>query len=796
MKLSLAWIFDHIDANWKEQNIDNLVALFNKRTAEIEDFYRLSYDLNNFFIGIQTKNTATSITITIPELSHDIELPLRSTTIDMIPTTTTVLYFMVKKEGNSFKWATLTDFGVEKEGLIPALDVPSEALTGGWRTIFEAEDVILEVDNKSITHRPDMWGHRGFAREIAAFLHLQLHPKQRFLKELPVQTFTNESQTTASTPFNIKNQAQQACSRFAGFYISSLENKPTPLWLASRLLKVGSRPINALVDLANYVMLDWAQPLHAYDADKISEQTIIIRMAHDQEKLTLLDSTECSLTKNDLVIADTKKALCLAGVMGGLNSSLAAPTKSLFLEGATFDAGHIRRSAQRYKMRTDASARFEKTLDPNQVIDAIKRFIKLIDDNNLRTHYAQEIISVGTDAATQVIEVSHEFLERRAGCSFTEDDIIQLLSRLEFKVLKSFNVDQKVIYLITIPSFRASKDIKIKEDIVEEVVRCFGFENITPQFPTITRTPFDLSKVKRLSTIKHFCASAASMTEQQNYSMDDEQFIKKLGINPERAITIVNPVSENYMHMISSLVPGLLKNITDNHIYQDALSFFECARIWKKQKNEPVEQQAIAGIFFKKRTAVDFYQCKQHLTNLFATLGFDRHAITWHKADKQPAAWYRPYQTAILMYKQQLIGVAGKADPILLNKLDIDVPCDAFIFELDGNFLLTEQHATKMYQPISKFQENYFDVSLFVPRKLETALLEQCIQTSNPLIKSVDLIDIFEREAEPQETTDVRALTFRVWLGLAEKTLEKSDIDMVRQHVVAVLEKLGARVRM
>jgi phenylalanyl-tRNA synthetase beta subunit len=241
----------------------------------------------------------------------------------------------------------------------------------------------------------------------------------------------------------------------------------------------------------------------------------------------------------------------------------------------------------------------------------------------------------------------------------------------------------------------------------------------------------------------------------------------------------------------------LLKNITENHTYQDAISFFECGRIWKKQKNEPVEQHAIAGIFFKKRSAVDFYQCKRHLTDLFAALGFDRHVITWHKEEKQPSAWYRPYQTATLMYnKNQAIGVAGKADPIMLNKLDIDAPCDAFIFELNGNFLLSQSSPTKIYKPLSKFQENYFDVSLFVPRKLETATIEQCIQNSNPLIKSVDLIDIFEKDSSAQDTNDVRALTFRTWIGLAEKTMEKAEIDTIRQHVIAVLEKLGAKVRM
>ena len=233
MKLSLAWIFDHIDADWKTQDVDHLVAQFNNVTAEIEDFYRVSFDLHRFFLGSVTACTATTIELSLPETKNSITLPLRS---DITPTAAG--FFMVKKDGDVYAWATLADFGVEKDGLVPALDSDEQSVASGvWRLQFEAEDVILEVDNKSITHRPDMWGHRGFAREIAAYLSLPLYDKERFLAPLQVINFEHKSQQTTTTPVVIENLAPHACSRFAGLYFSSITNKPTPLLVASRLMK-------------------------------------------------------------------------------------------------------------------------------------------------------------------------------------------------------------------------------------------------------------------------------------------------------------------------------------------------------------------------------------------------------------------------------------------------------------------------------------------------------------------------------------------------------------------------------
>jgi len=785
MKLSLAWIFDHINADWKKQDVDHLVAQFNKTTAEVEDFYRVAFDMSNFYCAFRHATSATGITLELPELGKQIELPIRTNTVDMIPVHVISPCFMVKKEGDAWRWATLADFGVEKEGLVPALDVSSEDAKGAWRDQFESEDYILEVDNKSITHRPDMWGHRGFAREIAAFLNLPLRPEHEFLKALRI----SKLQATKA------NQAPQACNRYAGLFMTAVENKSTPLLVASRLLKVGSRPINAVVDLTNYCMLDWSQPMHAYDAEKISGGDVVIRMAKDQEPLALLDGNEIKLTTQDLVIADDKKPLCLAGVMGGAQSGLSGITAHIFIEAASFDAGYVRRTAQRHKTRTESSARFEKTLDPNQITTALQRFASLVEAYKIKAIIQPEIMVDGDEILPPIIEVAHEFFEQRIGMPLQDATIIRILSRLEFKVLKSENEDKKIVYLITPPSFRASKDVKIKEDILEEVVRCFGFENIELSLPCITRTPFDFSPITRLGKIKRFLAYSAHMTEQQSYAMYDEASLASLGLSMlESAASIVNPVSENFARMVESLVPGLLKNIAQNHTYYDSLSFFECGRVWHKHDKETQEQQSVSGIFFAKRTNVDFYQCKFHVMGMLQELGFCSNDIAWTKVTEPQQPWFQPYQTATIMYKKQVIGIAGKANPAQLAKLDIGVACDAFIFELDGNFLLSQQLPVRTCRSLCKFQETYFDVSLFVPRSLETTHLEQTIKATSSYVMAVELIDVFEKESASAD--QARALTMRVWVSHPEKTFEKAELDALWKDVTQSTEKLGAKVRM
>jgi len=789
MKLSLRWIYDHIDAPANLKDIDTIFERFNAVTAEIEGFEYVSFDISQYFLGTIMGTENSVLHVSIPELCQDITLPLRGGDNEIDPI---ARVFMIKKDGNNFSWATLADFNVDKDGFIPALDADEKDLSGSWRDTFEADDIIIEVDNKSITHRPDMWGHRGFAREIAGFMELPFKSKDEFLKTLPIKEFSNKSEATQTNPFTIEIKDLDACKRFTGIYLKSIENRPTNIFMLSRLLKIGARPLNGIVDVTNYLTHDWSQPVHAYDAAKIEDKKIIVRMAHSNEKLLLLDGNELELTDQDLMVCDAKKPLCLAGVKGGFHDSISPQTNSVFFEAANFDPGVVRRGAQRHKTRTDSSARFEKTLDPNQTVDAAFRFLKLLEDVGIRATHSAELISVGKKAQPKTIEVSHAFLQGRAGIDFSNDDIVIPLTRLGFSVEEKKDADDNVLYNVTIPTFRSTKDVTIKEDILEEVVRCYGFAKIKPILPKILRLPFKIDSIMRMRKIKYFLSHSAKMIEQQNYSLFDQQFIGLLDYKPESAVHLVNPVSENFSSMITSLVPGLLKNIKDNHLHKDKISFYESARIWVVENGHPVEKKSVAGIFFEKNKEVDFYMGKYHINQLLKNLGFDQGEIVWKKCELLTAPWYRQYQTADIYYGDHKIGVAGKADTIFMKKLDIDVDHDSFVFELDIDWLLTKEKPVPHYATLSKFQDTYFDVSLMVPLALESAELKAKIEGSDDLIKSVHLIDFFEKK----DWSEVRSLTFRVWIGHDEKTLEKDEIDGARQHVLDGIGTLGATLRM
>ncbi len=800
MKLSLAWIFDHIDADWQTIDVNHLIAKFNQVTAEIEHFYPISYDLSVFYLAVQP--TATSKNVRIPELGKEVAMPERAGTIDLIAPNATDICFLVKKTGDGFVWARLDDFGVDKDGLVPALDADEKDVQGAWREKFECKDIIIEVDNKSITHRPDMWGHRGFAREIAAFLELPFLPKEHFLTEHKQVFFDGVSTPTSSTPFVVENQAPESCNVFNGLYFTSIDNKASNIFVTSRLLKVGARPINGIVDLTNYVTHEWGQPVHAYDATKITDQKVVVRCARQDETMLLLDGNEITMVPEDLLVADAQKGMCLAGIKGGMNDSVAPRTTSVFFEAANFEPGVVRRSAMRHKTRTDSSARFEKTLDPNQAVEAVQRFISLLKQCNFNAEYADEIITVGKQVEALTIDVEHEFLEKRSGLTLSTDDVTTLLSRIEFDVQKKSG--DSVVYYITVPTFRSSKDVKIKEDILEEVIRLHGFEKIPLELPGKATHPFNLKRTMRLRKVKQYLVHGARMTEQQNYAFCDEQALAELGLSIDEAIKIVNPVSENYHRLTTSLVPALLKNIKDNIVHHEKLRFFEAGRIWLKRAHDTSahrmveyekegvhEKRKISGVIFEKRNKVDFYEGKYCVMQLFNVLGFNEKLLTWEKISCPDEQWYMPHQSAHILYDGKVIGSAGKISPSMLTKLDALPESDAFIFDIDADFLALADIPTKTFNQFSRFQETYVDISMLAPLDRASAEFEKALLPLSPMIDSVELIDFFEKEA----WADVRSLTFRIWISHQERTIDREEVEDIRQKAIQAAEKLGGELR-
>lgn len=776
MKLSIAWIFDHIGVDWKTVDIPLLVEKFNRTTAEIESYEKVSLDVDSFRLAQVKTIDANCIVLICPEKHEDFALPIRTDA-------KVGKWYLIKYDKSTYRWAIPGDFGSDKDGYLPDFHVDSHKADGSWKKQLDAEDYILDIDNKSITHRPDLWGHRGFAREIAAILDVPFEPLDKFVKKTEIKQYDTQADAVEGNPFKINLETKDA-DRFAGMFVAGASPRPSSLWMGSRLLRVGVRAISFYVDITNYVMLDTSEPMHAFDANFLESKSIHARKAKKGEKLLLLDDSTLTLTENDMVIADGETPVSLAGIMGGKGSGIGKNTSMIFFEAAHFDAATIRKSSARHKIRTESSMRFEKSLDPNQNITALQRTLMLMDEEHIEYTFNGEITSVGKPAEPQLVQVSHEFIETCLGVAIPEDFIYHTLTKLQFGV-EMHKADGKSVYTVTIPTFRATKDIEMPEDIVEEIGRFWGYEKIPYELPLRQMKPADNTVVTIKHDIKNHCAFALNMREVNNYPVFDEGWLAKIGYDPKDSVTLKNPLSENATRMATSLVPHLLRNVEQNKSLASELRFFEMGRKWWMTPKEAHEQRTLSGICWQQDGNIDFYQLKQELTSLFNLLRID---VTWVKGQGNLAPWYSQHQTAFLMHKNKTVGTVGMADPGFLGSL---VEGNALIFEIDADFLEEYKAADLKYTPISKYPYVWLDVSMFAPLEKTVDKLQSIIKATNSAIYKVELKDLFEKE----EWGDKRSVTMRFYMRDKERTLRKDDIDAIYANVTDTLHKQGIEIR-
>ncbi len=776
MKISIAWIFDHIDADVTGIDVPKLIDRFNDTTAEIEGYHEVKLDLAQFTLA-RVKSFAKQVTVHSPEWDEEIKLAMRDDALEDD-------WYLIIKRKNAYDWATTVDLGGDKDMVLPALEVPASMQKGGWKKRYEAHDYIFTVDNKSITHRPDLWGHRGFAREIAAILDLPFKPIDDFISSHKIKTYDESDPADKDAPISITIEDKDKCRRFAGLYMPTIAMRPSLLWMATRLARVDSRSINAVVDCTNYVMLDLSQPMHSFDAAQLKNKAIKIRSAQNKETLTILDDQVLELCSEDLVISDGDQPVALAGVMGGKRSGIGLDTTSIFLESANFDATTIRRTAQRYKIRTEASARFEKSLDPNQNTIAIERFLKLLDDAKIPYKAAGHMASVGEKAQPLELEVSQSFIESRLGVTVASRFIVDTLQKISFEV-DEMQSDDSTIYRIVVPTFRSTKDVMIKEDIVEEVGRFYGYSTIPFVLPLIETKPSSNQAVHQIQHIKRLLAYGLSMRELYSYSLFDESFLRSIKWDPGDTATIKEPVSENWCRLVTTLSPHLLKAVQINSVDHDELRFFEWARCWQKEGQTINEKKSLAGIFFDKKNPIDFYAAKALLGQLFTMLKLP---IQWQHVDELPYPWFDASHSAALLHEGKSIGIAGLVDPLFWRSVAEGY---AFIFELNGDFLEQYVSPANRFVSLPKYPAVERDISMLVPLSLTVQELTHIIKNVTDHIVQVQLLDLFQKK----EWKDHRSLTLRYMMRDAKKTMTKTEVDRIHAHVTKAVESAGVTIR-
>ena len=465
--------------------------------------------------------------------------------------------------------------------------------------------------------------------------------------------------------------------------------------------------------------------------------------------------------------------------MGGATTCVHESTTATFIEAACFDGGTIRASAAMHKKRTDASARFEKSIDPNGNTLALQRLLTILTDSELVMKPAPAIISLGQPATQGIISLAHDFLEKRIGTQIKPTFVTSTLTKLGFDVV--FGLD--ATYTITVPTYR-SRDVTIPEDIIEEVVRYFGYNNVPRVLPAMQRPPADLSPVLRIRAIKQCLAYALRMREIETYSLFDEVFLRALDWQPQNCVPMRNALSEHYYRLVTSLAPHLLKALSENSADHEQLRFFEWARTWKDE-GDILEKKALAGIIYHKKQPTDFYAAKDLLNQLFTQLEIE---VTWHRIDTPEFPWYAAHQTAKLMHQGAVIGTAGIADPAFLNRITIG---SAFIFELDGDFLLSYEQPLKHFTPLPKYPPIERDVSMLIPLEHTVDEVLTRVAQSDTFIEAVTLVDFFTKK----EWIDKRSITIHCVLRNQAATMTSEDADTIMTKVFRTLHTLGAEIR-
>lgn len=767
MKLSLNWIFEHLTHSINTIDVKALIDLINQKVVEIDKVHTLSLD-KSLFAFVQYKNGS---------FAHEsVPLPLKKRE-DAIAD----CWYLTTNKSSQWTWATVKDLGGSKENTIPALTILNNDPIETCKKIAW-HDHILEISSSAITHRPDLWGHRGFAREIGALLGIPLKPLAELTSNIPIKrVYEKKINATEKFPYTIEIQTN-ACSRFAATYIKDIVHKPS-IWATAFLLsRIDIRPINAVVDGTNLVMLDLGHPMHAFDSTAIKGNSLTI-CQQQQRTCTLLDDQAIEIQKNDIVIKDAQKPLSLAGIMGGQESAVKSTTSSLLIEAAVFDATTIRTSATYHKKRTEASARFEKNLDGEQASWALKRYLLYAQEHGLIKEMPSCIIDIGDNKVISSITIEHNTIEKLLGIPIDYRFILNTLNALEYNV--TFANDQ---YIVEPPSFRAT-DSTIKEDIVEEIGRLYGYQHIQPQAPAITRKTIVDNNRATTHALSSLLSFGLHMHEIKSYAFFDEQFLQQVNWPEVATVEVHTPVSQNWKRLISTLIPGLLKAVIDNSMQQEKTAFFEIGSVWHPSSEKPVITEELRLGLIHAEDKYSFYDGKKIIHSIMQVYGLEPLWIAYTPANCP--SWLMPYQSAKLMINQLCIGYAGMLSNSLQQQVGRQVPDSIFVAEINIDTINTQTTHAPIFKPLSKFQPVTRDITIWTPKKHTAQTFIDAIKNLNPLISSVTIVHFLEKEEWPEH----RAITLRIVIESYEKTFNKEEIDLIVLAISETISSFKAEIR-
>lgn len=638
------------------------------------------------------------------------------------------------------------------------------------KELYEIDDIIFEVDNKSLTNRPDLWGHYGIAREFAALSGRPLKP----IETVDLAKYND----LPKVDMKIEDPL---CQRYSCLQVENVTKHISPVNMRIRLYYCGMRAINFLADLTNYLMLEMGQPMHAFDSRKVEK--IRIKRFDKPFVFKTLDNVERNIDENTLMICNGDTPVAIAGIMGGLDSEIVDDTTTLTLESATFDSVSVRKSTVRLAHRTDASMRYEKSLDPEMTVTAIGRFVKLMTDidngvkvvSSLTDEYAYHYPTVD-------LKFDKRFVDRYTGIEISNDTIVKTLESLGFAV--KLEGDS---FEVVVPSWRATKDVTIKADIIEEITRIYGYDNFdihTAESPLYPVRP-DIEKTDE-DKIKDILVKRYSMHELHSYVWAYYDEYKALGIEVEDNIKLINATNANIETIRRSIIPTQLCQVKYNTGYSQDFGVFEVGRVVdgvNPETNLCNEHKKLAITLFSKTKSVE--NLYMELRDIIATMADDiKHQMITLTEKTAGHSYQHPVNLNAIVIDGREIGEIGIVHPVVSRKIDKKA---AIVFaELDVKAFSELTNKSISYVEPSKYPEMEVDLTfvanVFAPIGVAIAA------SKSPIVKDVRVVDIYKDETG-------KAITVRITFSDNTKTLTREEVSAVVDSVTAKLEAKGISLK-
>ena len=812
MKLSLSWIKDYVQIP-EDMDLKKLAYDLTMSTVEVEDVEYLARRFDNMLVGVIEKiephPNADKLRVCKVDIGggeiKDIVcggINLKEGMRVAVSCPGAVVRWHGEGEPVVIKNSKLR--GVESYGMICAsdeiglgelfpasqeaeiLDLSAFEVPAGTSLAdaLDMNDVLLEIDNKSMTNRPDLWGHYGIAREIAALYDLPLKK---------IEPYTADVQSD----FKVEINDPDRCTRYIGVEMSGVEVKPSPYQMQNRIWKAGMRPINALVDITNYVMLATGNPTHAFDADNITDH-IVVRHAVEGEKLILLNDHELTLCADDLVITDSEGPVALAGVMGGAKDSILPKTRRVILEVANFESTGIRRTALRYDTRTEASSRYEKAVDPERCEQALAlsmQYFKELYPELTVTGFCDKYVKKLERAQ---IDVSLAWLAKRLGKNLSNEVIQKKLELLGFDVeISGDNMH------VTAPTWRSTGDISIKDDVMEEVARLYGYDNFeATSFTTTFEGAINQKDQDLLRRIKEYLAIRCGMQEVYTYPWMNDVFVNAVLQSTEGVLRLSTPPAPDLSYIRSSLLPNLCEAVVKNERYFNDFAIFEEAQVFFDRNYTAAYDETEILPEQKRHIGAAFASSVKDITELFREakgvleyMPRYTHMEGFEFRKEEKPVWADNVVWMNIFRGDEKIGDMG----LVAKKVSMDCGIknlSVMLFELDVTKLVPLKSRTNRFTHLAEYPETDYDISMLFDSDAAWADIYDAImgqKKASALLKDAAFVDEYRGKQIP---AGKKSVTIRLTIGSSEKTLTSQEIESAANQVMKKLgKKMGAELR-